>query len=107
MNKACSLPTSVPSELHLFFWDVDAQKLNPSKNPNYVINRLLDKGNLQAARWVLKNFPKELIVETIKTRRDFSPWTALFWAHYLNIPRQELKCLNPHYLKMRKTHWPY
>ncbi|MEK7166230.1 MAG: hypothetical protein AAB874_05485 [Patescibacteria group bacterium] len=101
------VPTKLPLEFYKFFWDVDAQKLNPQEKSYYVINRLLDKGDLEAARWVLKTFSKESIVETLKTMRDFSPWNGNFWASFLNIPKEEVKCLNPSYLKLRKTHWPY
>ncbi len=101
------LSSSLPSSLHQFFWDVDAKKVNPATHPDYVINRLLDKGNLEAARWVLKNFPRDTIIETLKTRRDFSPWNGVFWANYLGVPREEVRCLNPSYLTMRKQLWPY
>ena len=81
------LPTSLPLPLHQFFWDVEAKNVNPSTHPYYVINRLLDKGNLEAARWVLQNFPRDIITQTLKTRRDFSPWNGVFWSTYLGIPR--------------------
>ncbi len=102
-----SIPTALPPSLYTFFWDVDASKVNPSDYPEYVINRLLDKGNLEAARWVLKNFPKEKIIETLKTIRDFSPKSARFWATYFGILHEEVACLQPSYLAMRRMHWPY
>lgn len=105
--KSAAIPTSVPASLHQFFWDVDAKKLNPRTHQRYVINRLLDKGNLEAARWVLKNFPKENIIDTFKTYRDFSPWNGAFWAHYLGIPEKEVACLQRSYLTLRSQLWPY
>jgi hypothetical protein len=102
-----SLPTSLPQEFHRFFWDVDAATLDPSLHPLYVINRLLDKGDVAAVRWVRRSFPEELIIKTIKTRRDFSPWNAVFWARFYGIPREEVRCLEPSLLQMRKQLWPY
>ena len=107
MNTKQQLPTSLPKEFYKFFWDIDATKLNPGEHALYVINRLLDKGNLPAARWVLQEFPKEMIKETFKKRRDFSPWNGVFWSRYLNIPREEMVCLHESYLKLRKQTWPY
>jgi len=101
------IPKKLPKFLHQYFWDVDAKKLNPSKYPKYVINRLLDKGDFKAARWTLKTFPKKTIKETFKTMRDFSPKNGTFWTLYLKIPRREAKCLQKHYLQLRKAHWPY
>ena len=105
MKKAAKLPTSLPRKFHKFFWDVDAGKVNPSKNPKYVINRLLDKGDLAAARWVLQKFSHDLIIDTLKTLRDFSFRTAYFWANFLSIPMEEIKCMREPYRTMRKTHW--
>lgn len=102
-----TLPTSLPTEFYGFFWDIDAAKLDPSKHAPYVINRLLDKGNVEAVRWVRRAFPEELIMGTIKTRRDFSPWNAVFWARFYNIPREEVRCLQEPYLTLRKQLWPY
>ena len=101
------LPRSIPKQFQTFFWDVDAGKLDPNQHPLYVINRLLDKGNLEAARWVRRKFPEDLIIKTIKTRRDFSPWNAVFWSNFYSIPREEVRCLEPSLLKLRKMHWPY
>lgn len=101
------LPTRLPKQFHSLFWDIDAGKLNPGKKPYYVINRMLDKGDLKAARWVLKHFPEKTIVETFKKIRDFSPWNGTFWAKFLEIPEKEVACLHPSYLKRRKTLWPH
>ena len=101
------IPKKLPKFLHQYFWDVDATKLNPAKYPKYVINRLLDKGNSQAVKWVRQNFPESLIVKTIKQIRDFSERTARFLAFFYHIPEKEITCLNEPYLSWRRTHWPY
>src|SRR3990167_8857733 len=104
--KKDKLPNKLPTALHLFFWDIEAKKLDPSKKPLFVINRLLDKGNLTAVRWVRRNFPQEMIIETIKKMRDFSSKTVIFWSRLLNIPIEEIKCMREPYRSMRKMHWP-
>lgn len=106
LNKQ-SIPEKLPVQFHKFFWDTDAKKVNPRTHPYFVINRLLDKGNLAAARWVLRHFPKETIKDTFRKMRDFSPWNGTFWVRLLDMKREEAKCLQPHYRAMRKQHWPY
>ena len=101
------LPTRLPESLYRFFWDIDARKLNPAEKPYYVINRLLDKGNLEPAKWVLGNYPKDLIAETFRKMRDFSPWNGRFWTHYLGLSEKEVACLQTFYLNQRKQLWPY
>ncbi len=102
-----NLPTQLPPSLYKFFWDIVPAKLDPSAKPYYVINRLLDKGDLEAARWVLRNYSKVTIVETLRSIREFSPWNGRFWAHYFKIPEEEVACLQPSYLAMRRMHWPF
>ena len=102
-----NLPTRLPTSLYQFFWDIEPTKLNPSEHPTYTIHRLLDKGNIKAARWVLQTFPKDLIVQTLKKNRDFSPWNGTFWSAYFSIPQKEVACLEPSYRAMRKKFWPY
>ena len=104
---APQIPDHIPSPLHRFFWDVDPSRVNPQKSPGYVINRLLDKGNVEAARWVLHSFPKETLKHTLKTMRGFSPKSARFWANYLNVSEKEVACLRPSYLTTRRSHWAF
>jgi hypothetical protein len=105
--SAVQFPKALPQSLYRFFWEVDPAQLDPGKHPQYIINRLLDKGDLAAARWVLQNYPKGIIVQTFRTMRDFSPWNGRFWARYLEILEEEVACLQPSYLQKRRMHWPY
>jgi len=100
------LPSEVPSLFQKYFWDSGEFKIK-LKNSRYVINRLLDKGDLSAIKWVLKNFPKDLIIKTVKTRRDWQKKSANFWAVYFNLDGEDIKCLNKSYLNQRKEFWPY
>lgn len=101
------MPTSIPSKFHIYFWDVDFKTLNPSVKNLFVIQRLLDKGDLEGVSWVLKNFDQDTIKKTFTTLRDFSPKIGRFWQLYLNIPENEVLCLQKPYQTMRKKHWPY
>lgn len=99
--------TPLPRFLHRYFWDVEATKLNPQKRSQYVIQRLLEMGDVEAVRWVRRNFSEKQIKETVKKRRGFSPKTASFWASFLKIPSEEVVCLQKPYLVQHKIHWPY
>lgn len=102
-----SIPDHLPVSLYRFFWDVDPATVNPRKSPQYVINRLLDKGNLEAARWVLDAYSDDALRDTLKTMKGFSPKSARYWALYLDVPEKEVLCLDPSYLKTRRSHWAF
>ncbi len=101
------MPHQVPNSFKFYFWDVDTQTLDPVKSANFVINRLLDKGNTEAASWVLKNYSHDDIQRVFMTMRDFSPKTATFWSMYLGIPENKILCLQKPYLQQRRHHWPF
>lgn len=76
----------LPQKLHRYFWDVDIIKMNPYKKPEFIISRLLDKGDIEAVKWVGKTFSKSKIKKTLLTTRDFSLRSASFWGLIYNIP---------------------
>ncbi len=97
----------LPKSFKQYFWDVDFDKVDPQKSDQYVIHRLIDRGNDKAIRWLLKHYSKDLIKEVVTNRRGFSPKTANFWALLLNIDARKVVCLQKPYLKMRQELWPY
>lgn len=97
----------IPKSLYKYFWDVNVKKLDPDKKPYFVISRLLDKGNVEAVRWVKENYHQEQIKNTFRNIMDFNEKTGRFWSLILKIPEEEVKCLQQSYLKTRRGHWPY
>ncbi len=97
----------LPKFLKQYFWDVDFNNINAKKYAQYIVARLIDRGNDKAIRWLFKHYPKDLIKEVIKNRRGFSPKTANFWALVLGIDKRKVVCLQKPYLKMRQQLWPY
>jgi len=97
----------IPSYLYRYFWDVDVKKLDPQSKPYFVISRLLDKGGVDAARWIKNNYKDALVSETLQEYRDFSLRSASFWALIYHVPKEKVKCFQQPYLSVRKTHWLY
>ena len=97
----------IPKNLRQYFWDVDVDKLDPSQKANFVIQRLLDKGNVEAVRWVNKHYTSSQIKKCFISLRDFREKVGNFWSLYLDIPKEKVICLQKPYLTMRKMHWPY
>ena len=102
-----NLPNSIPPEFRHLFWDIAVKKFDPSTKPYYVVQRMLDKGDASAARWVEKKFGKKLVKETFTKIRDFSPRVGTFWQLVLNIPQNQVLCLQKSYREMRRSVWPY
>lgn len=97
----------IPKSLHHYFWDVDVKKLDPQNKPYFIISRLLDKGDIEAAKWVKDNFGRQMIGKTLRNYKDFSLQSASFWALIYKVPKEEIKCFQEPYRTTRKTLWPY
>lgn len=71
---------SVPSSLYKLFWDVDPGTLQVRRHGRYIIERILDFGDLEALWWAQKQYPTALIIEVIHESRRLSERSKRFWS---------------------------
>ena len=86
------------------FWDTDINKLDVLKYKQYTIERVLQFGRSEHLNWLLKNFSKNDVIETIRISNNIDRKTANFWSLLYKIPREEVRCFQkplvpgiPHY----------
>lgn len=60
------------------FWDVDTEALNPEKDWYFIIERILEYGDIEDFEWLKKNYPSEKIRYILKTSRVLSKKTLNF-----------------------------
>jgi hypothetical protein len=70
---------SVPPGLIKYFWDVDPKTLNVRRHSRFVLERILELGDLDALRWAQKQYPTALIVEVCLMSRRLSQRSRNFW----------------------------
>lgn len=97
----------LPKNLKKYFWDVDFKQVDWKSNPEFVIARLLEYGDVKSIQWLLRTFNAEEIKKVIFIHRGFSPKSANFWKLFFNINEDKIACLKKPYQKTQKTHWPY
>lgn len=61
------------------FWDVDPKTIDPEKNAKYIIERIMDFGNDQEARWIYRRYPRSLLHDVTKKSRSLHPQTRVLW----------------------------
>lgn len=101
-----AIPDHILPSLYRFFWDVDPATVNPQASPDYVINRLLDKGNIEAARWVLAYFSRKSIIDVLKNGPSMIAISGAFWANYLNISMHDMPPMIP-YVRVPSRLWKF
>ncbi len=101
MNRRNQLPPS----FHRFFWDCRAADLDIERNAAQISMRLLDYGDLEAARWALRTYGPARIRQFIlaRGRKTLSRKTLAFWGSFLNLEDEE--CLQPSSLRNNGRFW--
>jgi len=61
------------------FWDVDPKTIDPEKHAEYIIERVLDFGELEEVRWLAHRYPKRLIRKTLKESRVIHDKSRNLW----------------------------
>ena len=62
------------------FWDVNPSKIDSRKNARYVIERILDFGNDNEVRWMLKNYSRAMLKKIVAKSRSLAPRTKILWT---------------------------
>ncbi|OGW25583.1 MAG: hypothetical protein A2X59_05805 [Nitrospirae bacterium GWC2_42_7] len=61
------------------FWDVDTENLSAEKDWYFIIERILEFGDINDLFWMKKTFAKEKIEETVRKSRILSPRTLSYY----------------------------
>jgi hypothetical protein len=95
----------VPREHWRFFWECRPEEIDVREHAPFILGRLLDHGDLAAARWVLATYGEPAVRDFILTRgcRTLSRKTIAFWRAYLHL--EDEPCLQPSSLAASRPLW--
>jgi len=97
----------IPLFAQRYFWDVNARTLDADRYATYIIERLLEWGDLASVRWLLQRYSRRKIIGVLKKTRALSRMSANFWAVYFGVPRNEIRCLSKRYPKQPNAVWNF
>ncbi|MBI4226336.1 hypothetical protein HY612_04450 [Candidatus Roizmanbacteria bacterium] len=100
-------PQKLPRRLYRFFWDVSAETIDPKKNSQYVIERILEFGDAKALRWIQDNFAKKILKEIVKKNKRISKKTANYFSLIYHIPKTEITCLQEGFRNKHRRIWKF
>lgn len=60
------------------FWDVDRNRLSPGKDWFFIIERVLEFGDIDDLFWLKETFPEEKIKNTVQKSRILSGKTRAY-----------------------------
>ena len=89
---------NIPKTFSKYFWDTRIENLAIDKNHAYIIERLLELGDIKELDWVTTNYARDQILTTIKNSRRISPKTGNFFSLYYDIPKESLACMKKRFI---------
>ncbi len=82
----------LPAFLAPLFWDVDLAFIQPGHEV-FVIERILNYGDIPAMRWMWDNFTDDVITSVIRGSSRLTRKAATFWALIYGIPPTQVRSL--------------
>ena len=77
--------SAVPDRLRYLFWDAILHKIHLKKNATYVIERVLEFGDLEAVNWLQRVYPARKIIDVLNLSRTVSGKSRNFWLLWFDI----------------------
>ena len=81
-----------PDYVKSLFWDCDINDIDVEKHQDFIIRRVLDRGEWSAVKWLRKDVGDDAIRNwLLKTKgKGLEPRKINFWGIILNIPENQV-----------------
>jgi hypothetical protein len=75
----------IPVKFYPLFWDTDPSRIDVHRQRTYIIERVLEMGDLDAFLWIQRRFPTDRILEVCDSSRKVSPKSRNFWNRWIGL----------------------
>ena len=83
------------------FWDT--KKINIKENESFVIDRILNYGDIEDLRWAIDFYGEEKIKNNIKNSRSLDAKSLNFWINFFKIKKTQ--CIRNQSIKKQSAFW--
>lgn len=74
--------SKLPSFVTKYFWGDNLDELNWGNHKEYIIKTILEKGDLEAVKWMINKTDQETLKKTLEKKIDSK--SRHFWKIYLS-----------------------
>ena len=74
------------------FWDVDSATINQETHASYIVNRVLEIGQMDDWKLLLQLYGLERIISIAKDLRTLDSKTVAFLSAISGVPKTEFRC---------------
>ncbi len=90
-----------------YFQDVDPAGIDVTEHATFIIERLLEFGDDAAVAWLERTYPRERLIEVLRSSRRISPKSANYFAFKYGVPTEEVRCLSQSYRRAHALRWAH
>lgn len=83
----------VPPQFHYLFWDTDVNTVDPVRDKWFVVEKVVNYGTIDSAKWLLSILALEDIVDILKRNYNVSTKAIKLWGAVLNFNYNECSCM--------------
>ena len=76
---------SVPERFKSLFWDTSLINIQIKRNARYIIERVLESGDLDAIQWMQMVYPVRTIMDTLNVSRNITAKSKNFWMIWFGV----------------------
>lgn len=74
------------------FWDIELDSLDFEENARFIIQRVIERGNLNEWKTIKQYYGVSKIKKEILLMRNLEEKTLSFFAAYFNLNKAEFRC---------------
>ncbi len=77
----------IPAELTWLFWDVDPNAIDLDRDRDYVVERIMARGDLKAMRWLARHVERDVLADFLRRKgHRLAPRERAFWSLIAGVP---------------------
>ncbi|HWR59528.1 MAG TPA: hypothetical protein VN328_11635 [Thermodesulfovibrionales bacterium] len=76
---------TVPEQFRSLFWDTTLGNIHIRRNARYIIERVLEFGDMDAVNWLQRNYSVQAIVDVLLLSKGISKKTRNFWMLWFGV----------------------
>jgi Family of unknown function (DUF6922) len=77
--------TAVPPRFRSLFWDTSIDKIHIKRNARYIMERVLELGDMDAIEWLQRVYPARHIIDVLYLSRPLTEKSRNFWMLWFGV----------------------
>lgn len=75
----------VPERFRSLFWDTSLGNIQIRRHARYIIERVLEFGDMDALEWLQRVYPTRMIIDVLSVSRSISDKSRNFWEIWFGV----------------------